>query len=213
MPRVNLLPPEIAEKATLRRSQMAMGCVGLAAVAVVGVMYVQKSAQVSSANATKTEAVAASTKLKSDLAALKSVSDTYAQVDAAKATLAQAMQYDVTWSTYLHNITLNIPENVWLTSLTASVQAPGAPGNAAVPGRTVLDPGLGSVTIAGYAMDHPDVGSWLESLAKTKGYLNPYFTQAAEDFIGDTRVVKFTSSVNLTQDALSKKYTPKGLAR
>ena len=214
MPRVNLLPPEIAEKATLRKAQLAMAGVGLAAVAVVGVMYTQKAAAVSSAQDAKAQALATNAKLKTDLSALKNVSDTYAQVDAAKATLASAMQYEVTWSTYLHNITLNIPENVWLTSLTATVQPPGVVNpNAATGAKTsVLDPGLGTVTIAGTAFDHPDVAAWLESLAKTKGYANAYFTQSAEAYIGDRRVVNFTSSVNLTPDALSNRYT-KGLAR
>ena len=214
MPRVNLLPPEIAEKATLRKAQLAMGCVGLAAVAVVGAMYTQKAAAVSSAQDAKADAVATSTKLKTDLAALKNVSDTYAQVDSAKQTLASAMKYEVTWSTYLHNVTLNIPENVWLTSLTATVQPPTAAANpnAATGAHSVLDSGLGTVTIAGTAFDHPDVAAWLESLAKTKGYTNAYFTQSAESYIGDRRVVNFTSTVNLTPDALSNRYT-KGLAR
>jgi Tfp pilus assembly protein PilN len=216
MPRVNLLPPEIAEKARLRRAQVAMGCVGLAAIAVVGVMTTSASAKVSSAEAEKTEAAAAGAKLNTELAGLQSVKDTYAQVDAAKNTLATAMQYDVRWSGYLHDMTLTIPENVWLTSFTVAVNAPSAPspGKAAAASTTspVLDPGIGTVTISGVAFSHDDVASWLESLAKEKGYANPYFTQSAEALIGDQKVVNFTSTVNITPAALANRYA-KGITR
>src|SRR5688500_2463822 len=86
--RVNLLPPEIAEKARLRRSQGAMVATGLAAVAVIGVMYTQQTAKVSAAEERRTEATAAHAKLRAEQAKLANVRATYAEVDAAKATLA-----------------------------------------------------------------------------------------------------------------------------
>lgn len=215
MPRVNLLPPEIAEKATLRKAQFAMLGVGAAAAAVVGVMYVNASAKVADANEAKAEAVAQGTKLNSELAQLRNVSEVYAQVDAAKATLASAMSSEILWSSYLHNLTLTIPENVWVTSFTATSSGPSsaAPTTAATTTtRPVLDGGIGVVTINGTALDHEDVAAWLESLSRQKGYANAYFTQAIEKLIGDRVVVNFTSSVNITPAALSNRY-PKGTVR
>lgn len=211
--RVNLLPPEIAEKAKLRKAQGAMVATGLAAVAVIGAMYMQQTAKVSAAEEQRAQAVAANAKLRADQAKLANVRDTYAQVDAAKATLASAMRYDVRWSTYLHDLTLRIPDNVWLTNLTATVSAAGANGAAAAgaPGG-VLDQGVGTITFSGTAFAHNDVASWLESLAKQKGYANPYFTQSTEAFIGPRKVVNYVSRVNLNDAALSKRYT-KGLSR
>jgi Tfp pilus assembly protein PilN len=216
MPRVNLLPPEIAEKARLRKAQLAMAGVGLAAAAVVGVMYTNASAKVSSANEQKAEAATASVKLNGELRDLQSVRDTYARVDAAKQTLAMAMGYEVLWSGYLHDMTLRIPDNVWLTSYAVSLntttqQAAGVKPGAATT-APVLDPGLGTVTMSGVALTHYDVASWLESLSKETGYSNPYFSQAVENFIGDRKVVTFTSTVNITKDALANRYS-KGIAR
>jgi Tfp pilus assembly protein PilN len=214
MPRVNLLPPEIAEKHKVRRAQLAMVATGLAAVAVVGVMYTQQSAKVSQAEAAKTEALAATTRLNTQLADLRPVQDAYAQVDLARTTLATAMQYDVQWSQYLHDLTLRIPDNVWLTSYTVKLDggaSAAAPGGA---GGPVLDPGLGTVTFTGTALTHDDVAAWLESLAKQKGYANTYFTASVEDHIGATKVFNFTTTTQLTEQALWKRYpTPKGLAR
>jgi Tfp pilus assembly protein PilN len=213
MPRVNLLPPEIAEKAALRRSQVAMVGTGLAAVAVVGALYVNQTHKVAEAQQEKAAVAATHTKLTKDLADLKSVSDTYAAVDAAKTTLASAMQYEVLWSSYLHDMTLTIPENVWLTSFSATVDTAPQPATAkASTTNTVLDPGLGTVTIAGKALAKDDVAAWLESVAKQRGYSNPYFTQLNQAAIGERPVYEFTSTVNLTPKALSTRYS-KGLAR
>lgn len=210
-PRVNLLPPEIAERNTLRRAQLAMVGTGLAAVAVVGVMYTQASAKVSSAQSAKTEAVAENQRLNQQLAGLQNVRDTYSQVDVANKTLATAMAYDVHWSTYLQDLTLYIPENVWLNTLNAKV-TPRSGGPGAGGGEQVLDPGLGTVTVTGSALSHDDVAAWLETVGKEKGFSNAYFTSATEKALGDRVIVDFSSTVNLTDKALSNTYA-KGLER
>lgn len=213
MPRVNLLPPEIAEKAALRKAQLAMGGVGLAAVAVVGVLTMNASAKVSEAERTKADAVAAGAKLQTEVRALQNVKDVYAQVDSARATLASAMATEVLWSSYLHDLTLTIPENVWLTSFNLTM-TPTGQGAAAAPatGAQVLDPGLGTINITGTAFEHKDVAAWLESLAKQKGYANAYFTQSTEAMIGSRTVVNFTSSVSVSPAALANRYA-KGISR
>ena len=210
-PRVNLLPPEIAERSRLRRSQLLMVGTGLAAVAVVGVMYTQQSAKVSAAEEQKAQATAASVRLRNDLAKLQNVQQTRVEVDTARATLAGAMANEVLWSRYLHDITLTIPEGVWLTKLEV-VMTDSTADTTAAAATTVFDPGLGTVTVEGEAREHTDVAAWLESLAHEKGYANAYFSKSKDKRIGATEAVEFSSSTNVTEDALSKRYT-KGLAR
>ena len=210
-PRVNLLPPEIAEQAAVRRAKVAMLATGLAAVAVVGVMYVNATAKVSSAQDEKAKAVAAQTKLRSDLQALSTVKDVYAKVDAANKTLATAMAFEVRWSGYLHDLTLTIPENVWLSEVQAEMDIAAKRGLGSTGGETVLDTGLGTVTFKGSAFSQDDVASWLESLAKQKGYADPYFTKA-EDRMTSRVVIDFESTTYLNDKALSNRYA-KGLSR
>ncbi|HVF05916.1 MAG TPA: PilN domain-containing protein [Frankiaceae bacterium] len=208
-PRVNLLPPEIAEQAALRKSQVAMVATGLAAVAVVGVLYLQATAKVSAAEEDKAQAAAANAKLRTELQALDHVKSTYARVDAANKTVATAMAFEVRWSTYLHDLTLTIPENVWLDEVAAemTVMKQAAAGNT----EQVLDGGLGTVTFKGSAFSQDDVASWLESLAKQKGYADPYFTKA-EDRMATRVVIDFESTTYLSEKALSNRYA-KGLPR
>jgi Tfp pilus assembly protein PilN len=214
-PRVNLLPPEISERNTLRRAQLMMAGTGLAAVAVVGVMYMNANAKVSSAQTAKTTAAAENVRLNSQLRSLQNVKDTYAQVDIANKTIESATHFEVLWSTYLQDMTLTIPDNVWLRTMSvkmtpatgAGQQGAGAGGKDAI-----LDPGLGSVSFTGTALAHDDVAVWLESLAKERGYANPYFSDSHEKILNGRTVVDFTSTTNITDKALSKRYA-KGLER
>jgi len=55
------------------------------------------------------------------------------------------------------------------------------------------------------------VATWLESLGKEKGYLNAYYSTAQEAVLGLKALVNFTSTVTVTDAALSGRYTaPKG---
>lgn len=205
-PRVNLLPPEIAERSRLRKAQLAMVGTGLAAVAVVGVMYTHQTARVASARDAKAVAVAKQTDLQSELRDLQNVADTYAQVDTAKQTLDQAMHFEVLWSGYLHDLTLTIPEGVWLEKMSVKLDLE----NVSTAAPTVLDPGLGTISFNGRAMEHVDVASWLESLVGEKGYSNPYFTKSAQKapaVPGGPITITFDSTVNVTQKALSGRFT------
>ena len=213
-PRVNLLPPEIAERETLRRAQLAMLGTGVAAVAVVGGLYLQASAKVSDARQDKAQAVAANAQLQAKLGDLATVKDVYAQVDAASKTLAIAMHYEVRWSTYLHDLTLTIPENVWLNRLEVKLNEAKSSAQAASAGgenAPVFEPGLGTVKVSGSAFSHDDVAAWLESLAKQRGYADAYFTKS-EDRLEERIIVDFDSSAVVTDKARSNRYA-KGLAR
>ena len=73
--------------------------------------------------------------------------------------------------------------------------------------RLELASGIGTVTFVGVGFSHDDVAVWLESLAKQKGYKDPYFSNSTEALIGTRKTVNFTSTVTLTPEALSGAYT------
>lgn len=210
MPRVNLMPTEIAEAAKFRRFQFAMAGAGVAAVVLVGFLSVQASASVSSAKSQLAAAQQQHTVLQSQLASLSPVRDVYSQVAAKQAMLRQAMGGEIRWSYYLTDLSLRIPDNVWLTSITATetqASQSSAPKLIATPQSTsVLPTGIGTVQFAGVAFSHNDVANWLDSLAKEKGYTNVYFSNATRAVIATKPVVDFASSVTMTTAALSGRY-------
>ena len=206
LPRVNLLPPEILEAARFRRFQLAMVAAGIGAVAIVGGLYYNAHQGVAQAKSDLASAQATQSSLQSQKAGLQSVQDVYDQVAAKKAMLSQAMGPEIRWSYYLTDLSLKVPDHVWLTSVNATESVAGTPAPAAT-ATTVAPAGVGTVTFAGVAFSHDDVANWLDALAKERGYTNAYFTNSTKAKLGPREVVNFSSSVTLTQAALSGRYS------
>jgi Tfp pilus assembly protein PilN len=200
LPRVNLLPPEIAETRRFRRIQMGLGGAVLGAVGIVALLYVAASSSVSSAQTDLDAANAKNSTLQAETVKYRDVTAVYARAAAAQAMLTQAMGEEVRYSQFLNDLSLSVPENVWLKNVTfAQGTAPAAAGATA--------PGVGTVTFTGVGFKHDDVAVWLESLASQKGYANPYFTTSTEALLGTRKTVNFSSTVTLTPAAYSGRFT------
>jgi len=200
LPRVNLLPPEIAEVRRMRRIQMGLGGAVLGAVGVVALLYIAASSSVSSAQSDVDTATATGAQLRAETAKFSQVTAIYARAAAAQAMLTTAMGEEVRYSRFLNDLSLSIPENVWLKNVTfAQGAAPAALGS--------TTPGIGTVTVTGIGFSHDDVAVWLESLATQKGYTNPYFTNSTEALLGTRKTVTFTSTASLTPAAYSGRFT------
>ena len=209
LPRVNLLPPEIVEAARFRRFQLAMVGAGVGVVAIVAALAVSAHSGVSHAQSELAASKATQANLQSQLAGLQSVQDVYNQKDAKKAMLQQAMSPEIRWSYYLNDLALKVPDHVWLTTVTANEAAAGSagPAAAAAPAAPGAVAGVGTVTFAGVAFSHDDVATWLDTLAKERGYTNVYFTNSTKAKLGPRDIVDFSSSVTVTQAALSGRYS------
>jgi len=219
MPRVNLMPPEIAEAARFRQLQLAMGAAIAVSAVIVGGLYVHERSGVSSAQSQLDSAQAQQASLQTKLASLQTVKDTFAAVQAKQGLLDQAMGQEVRWSYYLNDLALKIPSNVWLNSVQASEStAPGATSTGPAPTSTSPSPStlgaaatgvIGSITFDGTGLRHDDVAKWLDALARLKGFSDPTFSRSAEGAIGNRGVVSFESGVSVNNEALSGRYTPK----
>jgi Tfp pilus assembly protein PilN len=206
MPRVNLMPPEIAEAAKFRRFQLAMGGAVVGAVGIVVALYLSAHAGVASAQNQVTEAQQQHTALQAQRAQLQSVEDVYSQVAAKQTMLSTAMSDEIRWSTYLNDLSLRIPDHVWLTNVVATENTAGTLPPTTTPSATAST-AIGNVAFTGFAFSHDDVATWLEAVGKEKGYANPYFTNSTETTIGPRTFDNFTSSVDLSEAAKSGRYT------
>jgi Tfp pilus assembly protein PilN len=228
LPRVNLLPPEIAERKALRRLQAGLAAGVAATAGLVGLLYLSAGSGLEAAESELAAAQAEQATLQRRVSALSHVSQARGRIENAKTTLVTVMGGEIRWSRYLNDLSLTLPDNVWVKSMTvtgnaapatatagAAAATPSpAPGStsgsaAATPAASTAGP-VATVTFTGYALSHDDVAVWLETLAKQKGYADPYFSDSKSEMIGDKRVVTFTSTVTVTADALSKRYHPVG---
>jgi Tfp pilus assembly protein PilN len=193
-PRVNLMPPELAEAAQLRQIQAVMGAVVLLAIVIVGALWYHERSAVSSAKNGLASAQAAQAGLNSKLASLQSVKDTEADLAAKQALLTQAMGNEVRWSYLLNDMSFRLPSGVYLTSMNVT--------------ETSTTSGqIGTVSFADVGATYNDVAATLEALAKERGFTSPVFGSSSESVIGTHKVVNFSTTVGLTSDALSGRYT------
>ena len=209
LPGVNLLPPEIEQERRFRRVQLGLGAGVVGSLGIVAALFILASSQVGVAQDDLNDSKAETTKLEAQAAEYSQVPLVYSQVEAARAQLELAMGKEIRWSFYLNDLSLKTPGKVWLTTMTAAANEAEP---AVVPtgqASSYIEAGLGIVNFDGMALKHNDVAAWLDSLAKQKGYDQPYFTDSTEELVGATVVVKFKSQVTVTEDALSKRYVQK----
>jgi Tfp pilus assembly protein PilN len=206
LPRVNLLPPEIEQQRRFRHVQAGLGGAVVASLVVVGALLVSASGQVGSARSDLDANKARGSQLQQKATEYAEVPLVQGQVDAARAQLGQAMGQEVRWSYFLNDLSLKIPRHVWLDSMVVT-------STPSVVGATVATypaVGIGTVVFTGHAYKHNDVAAWLDSLARQKGYSQPYFTDSTIVPLGtNDKAVTFASQVTVTDDALSKRYTQK----
>lgn len=214
LPVVNLLPPEIGEQRRLRKLKSGLGICVVAAVGVVGALYVVASSEVTRAQGDLTNTQSQGSQLQVETAKFANVPATIAKVDVAKSQRSQAMSQEIRWSNYLNDLSLRIPAKVWLSSVSATqnVDLPVAAAGTAT-ATAYPEPGIGQVTFEGMAYTHNDVASWLQMLAGQEGFTQAYFTNSVEDESltgpGGKPTVHFTSQATLTEDALSRRFEEK----
>jgi Tfp pilus assembly protein PilN len=211
LPRVNLMPPEVAQARAMRRVQMGLGAVGVGAVVVVGLLYASAAHSVSSANSDLAAAKSQTTSLQNQVGQYAQVTQTIDAANAAQAQLTLAMGDEVRYSQLLNDLSLAIPSTVWLKSLAfAATGTPGTPGATAtaLPASVGSATQIGQLTVSGTGFSHNDVALWLEALAGlSTTYANPYFASSTEALIGTRRTVNFTSTAALLSTAESNRYT------
>jgi len=207
-PRVNLLPPEIGERARFRKVQSGLALAVLSAAGLAGLLYFMAVGEAGQASRELDATRATTATLQAEAATYAEVPRIYTQVAAAEAQLTQAMGQEIRWSYYLNDLSLRIPEDLWLDRLTVTQNVDATTGTLPTAGPTGSPP-VATVTFEGTALEHVDVAAWLRSLLKMQGNYDPYFTRSDRTTIGDTSVVDFDSSVSIDDKALSGRYSEK----
>ncbi len=205
-PRVNLLPGEIAEEQRFRTVRAVLALAVVAAVAGVGGLWYLANQQVSSAEEALATQQQLNATLQTEVAKYAEVPLVYAAVARANEDLDLAMGQEVRYSFVLNDLSLTIPSNVWLKSLVVTQDMTGTPVTS-----PLGTPGIGTVTVQGLAFKQNNVASWLKSLTESDYYVDPYFSSSSDtDPIDGQALVEFDSSVTMTDQAYSNRYTTGG---
>lgn len=218
LPRVDLLPPEIREAARFRRLQRSLALAVAGAVGVVGLVYLGATGAVDDAQGRVDAATSVQTGLQAEVASYRDVQARHAQAAAAREMLVRAMGPEVRFSGLLDDLALSVPDGVWLTSA-AFTQTPAggaaagsavAGGAAAAAGSTSTATGIGTITMSGYALAYEGVARWLDAAAAQRAYAAPYLQTSQEEKVNDKQVINWSTTIVLTSDALSGRYSRTG---
>jgi Tfp pilus assembly protein PilN len=204
LPRVNLLPPEVHQARQLRRLQAGLG-VGVAAVALaVGGFYFLETQAAGDAKDSLSVVQAKGQTLTAQKAQYAQVPRTLAAIEAAETARQDAMANDVQWYRYLNDLSYVTPKNAWLVTFDASLNQAGLANT-----NPVAHPAIATVTVTGAAKAHNDVAAWLNAAAKESGWVDAYFTNSEKQDMNGETFVQFSSTANVTDDALSHRYDRK----
>jgi Tfp pilus assembly protein PilN len=218
--RINLLPPELYERQRTRRRTAAVVALGVIVLAALGGFYFLQVLKENSVQADVEAQQAENARLQGEINELQEIDQLQQEIDATRGLLTALLSDRVLWSGVLRDVSLVIPGQVWLNGLTGQVGAPGATGTTTTatptttgtttttttPGQAQAGPALvGQISFNGFAFTHPDVALWLSRLEDVRGFVNPWLQNSTDTVIGTQTVEQFTSSVDLSEQALARR--------
>jgi Tfp pilus assembly protein PilN len=130
--------------------------------------------------------------------ATESHSTLVAEKDARLTLLSKALATRVAWDRVLREVSLVIPDDVWLETMTTNAPDPSLP--AAAPGQAAAAP-VGGFSITGYTYSHDGVARLLGRLSVIPHLANVKLGSSVLDTGSERRTVKFTISAQLRDGA------------
>jgi Tfp pilus assembly protein PilN len=202
MKRIDLLPPEQRVKASRERGLLWAILILVAIVVALGLVYVWQNGQVSDKQAQLDQLTAEVAAVQQEMLALAP----YAAIQTTRTSMTQTAKgiYDsrVSWATILQEISLVIPENVRLQSLTGTVPATMLPGPATPPVDATVAAVTPDITFTGTTYTHKDVAEFMTRLGLIPQLSNVQLASstgaAAVDASGATGTTTVTFTVTAT---------------
>jgi Tfp pilus assembly protein PilN len=210
MTQVNLLPSDVRERQRSRRLVAAVIAAVGAVVALLFFIFVLQSARLSNADQKLKAQQAVNADLQGKIGQLQQFQELKQTVAAREAMTAGALNGQVAWSGVLRDVSMVIPNQMWLTGMSGtltegSTLPPPSTGSPSTSGEAAIAPAMtGSIQFQGMASDFPTVAKWLTRLEQVKGWENSWSTSLSKSAIegsADANKVQFSATVDLTTEA------------
>jgi Tfp pilus assembly protein PilN len=220
--RINLLPPDIYERQRVRRRTAAVVAVGLIVLAALGAFYFLQVLRLRDVEDDIDTQQARNAELQQQINGLQEIDQLQQEIEATRDLLTNLLADRVLWSGVLRDVSLVIPGESWLSGLTGQTGAAAgtttgttttttttapATGTTVTPGTGGL---VGQISFNGFAFGHRDVALWLSRLEDVRGFINPWLSSSTKILIGTSEAVQFTSSVDLSEQALARRQSGQG---
>ncbi len=193
MTRLNLLPPEVLLRRRARRLTRAAIAGILVVLVALGGLYAYQRSQLASVNEQLAQQQARNAALQAKIAPLAQFAQIEQQLASGQKTLAEIQADQIQWSGALRDLSMVIPDSVYVTAMSGSVTITGA---AVTPGPTGL---IGQLQFSGQAVSYPAVALWLNRLEEVTGWANAWVSTASQNT--GAGGVQFAGTVDLTPQA------------
>jgi Tfp pilus assembly protein PilN len=223
---VNLLPPETRERQVARRQTAFVVLGGILAIGLIGLIYFLQTVTASDVQDQIDRQQATNAALQARVQELQRFEEIQAQLEARRGLVDQALTGEISWSGVLRDLSRIIPTRMWLTDLDAKLASVAAAGGtttttttapttptvetspAATTPTTTTAPvtGLaGTLALNGESLDTSTLSLWLTRLESLTGWVNAWISKAQKTATGATSTYQFSSSVDLTAEALARR--------
>jgi len=214
MKRMNLLPPEERAKASRERGLMWVIIALVALIAILGVVYLWQNNQVGDKEDQAAQLEADIAAVQTQAAALQQYAVLQTKRTEMTSTAKSIDAARVPWSTIFEEISLVIPENVRLQSLTCAVPANMLPGAAAAPevAGTEL---AADITFTGQTYEHKDVAEFMTRLGLLPQLTNIQLSSSTKAAATETTqsLTTFTVTASLRRYMMAPPTTTAGGAQ
>jgi Tfp pilus assembly protein PilN len=206
MKRINLLPPEQRAKASRERGLLWAILILVAVVVALGLVYVWQNGQVNDKQAELDGLTAETAAVQQQAAALAP----YAAIQTTRTNMTQTAKgiyaSRVPWSTILQEVSLVIPENVRLQSLSGTVPATMLPGPAVPPAADTAAAVTPDITFTGTTYTHKDVAEFMTRLGLIPQLSNIQLASSTGAAATSTTGTTATPTVTFTVTATLRPY-------
>jgi Tfp pilus assembly protein PilN len=201
MTEVNLLPPELRRRHRARsRSRQVIAGVA-AVILLLIVVWFFESSKLATAESDLAAQNATNVGLQTKISSLQRFADLQNQLNVKKELVADLEKSEVQWSGVLHDLSMVMPSDVFITSFDAQINL-GIGGWETEVGPTGL---IGTLQMSGVALNFPNVALWIDRMSNVTGWTNSWVTAAGVNASGDSSGasvtgVKFNGSIDLTPE-------------
>jgi hypothetical protein len=205
--RVNLLPPEIAQRARARKATSWTIMAVLLYAALLVVLYIGKLASVNAAEEQRAQEAATVAALEVELAQLQQYAELDRQVAAREELLEAAMATEVSWARIMNDLALTFPASSSMTTFGGLLEGATEAGASGTPPNPNSE-SIGTVAFEGYSVEQlsPGVERVLIKFDEVDTFFNAYLTEATEEERNNTTIMSFNGTFQLNDKAYTNRY-------
>jgi Tfp pilus assembly protein PilN len=209
MRRIELLPESYRQQQRQRRTIAFIVMAGLLVVLLLTIWFVRLNFQISNEKDELQTVQAENQTLRNQIAQLQTFQDLKNEVDQKRLALETVMTGDLDWPVLMTEVAMAVPGEVWLRSMTAS--AGDTEGSTPAPTETApidvsAKRSVGRIVFEGSSLSMPGVAKWLIRQQLSDTFEAVYLSDAVETVIAGQSAFDFESSLELNQQAFSRRF-------